>query len=32
MKSKYEAGEISKEEYFQWKLTYGSNPPTETTV
>ena len=32
MKSRYEDGEISEEEYFQWKLTYNSNPPTGTTV
>ena len=32
MKTRYEAGEISEEEYFQWKLTYNSNPPTGTTV
>ena len=25
MKNKYEAGEISAEEYFQWKLTYQSS-------
>ena len=32
MKTKYENGEISKNEYFQWKLTYNSSLPTETTV
>lgn len=24
MKSKYESGELSAKEYFEWKLTYGS--------
>ena len=27
MKTKYDAGEISAEEYFEWKLTYTSSPP-----
>ena len=26
MKTKYDAGEISAEEYFEWKLTYTSSP------
>lgn len=32
MKSKYEAGEIPKEEYFQLKLTYTCPPLTDTAV
>ena len=32
MKSQYEDGKISKEEYFQWKITYNGNSPTETSV
>ena len=32
MRAKYETGEISKEEYLQWKLTYICTPLTDTSV
>ena len=32
MSAKYETGEISKEEYLQWKLTYICTPLTDTSV
>lgn len=32
IRAKYETGEISKEEYLQWKLTYICTPLTDTSV